>query len=275
MEGLQPFLFTRNGYDWTARFANIAAAVKRLPVNTIVLDGEVIVQDRDGHSDMDALVADLESGRHDRFVYYAFDLLHLDGFTITASPLLERKRVLASLLKEANSSSIAYSEHLELPGPQMFDHARQMGLEGIVSKTRDAPYRSGRSTSWIKTKVTSTARFAIIGLRTNGRKLVSLHVARRSGRRLIYAGRVGTGFTANVAAELIKLLASLAVAKPATEVTDAVAGDRWVQPVLDAEIDYRGLSEGRLLRHAVFKKLIKPDAVKGQRSARVSKPKSR
>ena len=117
--------------------------------------------------------------------------------------------------------------------------------------------------------------FAIIGLRSNGRKLVSLHVARRSGRRLIYAGRVGTGFTANVAAELIKLLASLAVVKPATEVTDAVAGDRWVQPVLDAEIDYRGLSEGRLLRHAVFKKLIKPDAVKGQRSARVSKPKSR
>ena len=258
LEGLKPVLFTRNGYDWTARFASIAAAVKRLPVNTIVLDGEVIVQDRDGHSSMDALVADLESGRHDRFVYYAFDLLHLDGFTITASPLVERKRVLASLLKEAGSSSIAYSEHLELPGPQMFEHARQMGLEGIVSKTRDAPYRSGRATTWIKTKVTSTDRFAIIGLRTNGRKLVSLHVARRSGRRLIYAGRVGTGFTANVAAELIKLLTSLVVDKPATEVTDAVADDRWVQPVLDAEIDYRGLSEGRLLRHAVFKKLIKP-----------------
>ena len=119
-----------------------------------------------------------------------------------------------SLLAEAGSSPIVYSEHLELPGPQMFDHAQQIGLEGIVSKVRDAPYRPGRVATWIKTKVTRTDRFAIVGLRTNGRKLISLHVARRSGGRLIYCGRVGTGFAVSVANELLKLLASLVMTEP-------------------------------------------------------------
>lgn len=127
-----PTLFTRSGYDWTDRFARIAAAVRQLPVNEIILDGEVIVQDRSGTSDFGALEADLESGRQDRFVYYAFDLLHLDGFDIRESPLEERKRVLRSLLGEAQSSSIACSEHLEIDGADMFARTTAMGLEGIV-----------------------------------------------------------------------------------------------------------------------------------------------
>ena len=91
----RPKLFTRGGHDWTPRFARIAAAVARLPVNKIVLDGEVIVQNAIGASDFGALEEDLAAGRQDRFIYYAFDLLHLDGFDIRAAPLVERKRVLA------------------------------------------------------------------------------------------------------------------------------------------------------------------------------------
>src|SRR5258708_3124794 len=103
-------LFTRGGYDWTPRFARIAAALKKLPVNKVVLDGEVVVQSASGASDIGALVEDLEKGRQDRFVYFAFDLLHLDGFDITTAPLFERKRVLAALLAESGPGAIAYSE---------------------------------------------------------------------------------------------------------------------------------------------------------------------
>ena len=143
-------LFAKSGDDWTPRFARIAAALRRLPVNTIVLDGEVIVQNKIGASDFDALERDLAAGRQDRFVYYAFDLLHLDGFDISASPLAERKRVLASLLDEAGPSPIAYSEPLDIDGNEMLERVQAMGLEGVVSKLRDSPYRSGTSKSWLK-----------------------------------------------------------------------------------------------------------------------------
>ena len=148
----RPTLFTRGGHDWTPRFARIAAAVARLPVNKIVLDGEVIVQNAIGASDFGALEEDVAQVRQDRFVYYVFDLLHLDGFDIRAAPLVERKRVLASLLAEAGEGPIAYSEHLEIDGSEMFRRIEAMGLEGIVSKLRDAPYRSGRSKDWLTIK---------------------------------------------------------------------------------------------------------------------------
>lgn len=143
-------LFTRDNDDWTQRFARVAAAVGTLPVNEIILDGEVIVQNSVGASDFAALEADLARGRQDRFVYYAFDLLHFDGFDIRASPLIDRKRVLASLLKESGSEVIAVSEHLETDGEAIFRQAQALSLKGIVSKLKDGPYRSGRTKSWFE-----------------------------------------------------------------------------------------------------------------------------
>ena len=207
-------LFTRNGYDWTPRFARIAAAVRKLPVNKIVLDGEVVVQSATGASDFGALVEDLENGRQDRFVYFAFDLLHLDGFDIADAPLVERKRVLAALLAEAGEGPIAYSEHLEIAGDEMFQRAAAMGLEGIVSKRGDAPYRSGRSKSWLKIKLVKREVLAIVGYALSGERLASLHVARRVGGSLVYAGQVGTGFTVRTAADLQRRLSPLIVAEP-------------------------------------------------------------
>ena len=163
----RPRLFTRNGYDWTTRFARIAAALVRLPVSRIVLDGEVIVQDAKGKSDFGALEADLASGRQDRLIYYAFDLLELDSFDICAAPLVERKRVLSSLLAEAGESPIVYSDHLDIDGRDMFERASAMGLEGIVSKLRDLPYRSGPSKAWVKVKCVRRETFAVVGFVKN------------------------------------------------------------------------------------------------------------
>ena len=155
LKGGAPTLYTRSGQDWTVKFARVAASVQRLPVNEIILDGEVIVQDAKGASDFAALEADLATGRQDRFIYYAFDLLHLDGFDITAAPLEDRKRVLAALLGEAVAPAIGYSEHLATDGAAMFERAVAMGLEGIVSKRRDSPYRSGRRASWVKVEASA------------------------------------------------------------------------------------------------------------------------
>ncbi len=148
-----PFLFDQDGEDQTPRFARVAAALSRLPVGTIVLDGVVIVQNARGVSDRAALDADVARGRGDRFIYYAFDLLHLDGFTITAAPLVERKRVLASLLDEAGSAVIACSAHFEGDGRVVHEQATEMGVRGIVSKKGAAAYRSGRNTDWLAIEV--------------------------------------------------------------------------------------------------------------------------
>jgi bifunctional non-homologous end joining protein LigD len=153
-------LYTRSGLDWTNRFATIAADARRLPANALVLDGEIISADPDGHPDFSALQDDLKQGRHDRFVYYAFDLLHLDGFDTRGAPLAERKRVLASLLAKgrAKAPRILYSEDFQ-GGAALYAQANAMGLEGIVSKRADAPYRSGRGETWLKVKCLKRERF--------------------------------------------------------------------------------------------------------------------
>ena len=124
------------------RIPRIADAVRRLPVNRIVLDGIVIVQDAEGRSDPAALARDLADGRQDRLVYYAFDLLHLDGFDITDAPLGERKRVLKALLDEAGEGPIAYSEHLDIDGREMLARVKAIGLAGHRLEAR-------RSALWI------------------------------------------------------------------------------------------------------------------------------
>ena len=154
----RPALLAADGSDLTAHLARIATALTRLPVSAIVLDGVVIVQKASGASDRVSLERDLDAGRQDRFVYYAFDLLHLDGFTIVDAPLADRKRVLAALLKEAGDLPIAYSEHLETGGAGMLDRVTALGLEGMVSKDRDAPYSSGKAKSWVVVKPQAARR---------------------------------------------------------------------------------------------------------------------
>jgi bifunctional non-homologous end joining protein LigD len=110
-----PTLYTRSGFDWTNRFPTVASDVTRLPAGRLVLDGEIISAVEDGRADFNALQDDLKRGRHDRLAYYAFDLLHLDGFDTRAAPLMERKRVLQAFLAEANGNAprVLYCEHFQ------------------------------------------------------------------------------------------------------------------------------------------------------------------
>jgi bifunctional non-homologous end joining protein LigD len=177
-------LYTRSGVDWTARFPAIAAEVARLPAGKLVIDGEVISADAEGRPSFSALQDDLKRRRHDRMLYYAFDLLYLDGFDPRAAPLLDRKRVLQSFLAEAAHASpdVIYSEHFK-DGADFYAQACDMQLEGVVSKRVDAPYRSERTEDWIKVKCWRTGRFLVVGFVPGAGGMSALRLGRREGRR--------------------------------------------------------------------------------------------
>src|ERR671910_989146 len=254
----RPAMYTRRGHYWTQRFRPIADALAALPAEDLILDGEAVVADSRGIPDFGLLHADLAGGRKDRLLCYAFDLLYLDGFDLRGAPLVERKRLLAELLADA-SERILYTEHLEGDGPEIQERACVMGLEGIVSKQQDAPYRSGRVESWIKVKCGNRDAFPIVAfvekLGAKPRKIASFYVGRREGDRLLYAGKVRSGFTEAVACDLRERLDPfIRKDSPLSEPVNKPKAT-WVEPVIEAEITYSTLTEIALLREAVFKGL--------------------
>ena len=156
-------LLTRKGLDWTEKFPNVAAAVKKLHATSALIDGEIIVDDARGVSSFSGLQAALKAGEHDSFIYYVFDLLHRDGRSLAELPLIERKAELAELVGHKQTGVIRYSEHFDEAGKTVLRHACEMGLEGIVSKRADAPYRSGRIDTFIKTKCANEQEFVVGG----------------------------------------------------------------------------------------------------------------
>src|SRR5262245_20234654 len=230
-------LLTRKGLDWSEKFPNIAAAVARLPARAALLDGEIVVEDKKGISSFSELQAALKAGERERFVYYVFDLLHLDGRDLTALPLIERKAELARLVGKAQRSPIRYSEHFEDEGPAVLRHACELALEGIVSKRMDAPYRSGRSDTFIKTKCSNAQELVVGGYSPSTvrpRAIGALVVGYHDHGRLIYAGRVGTGYTQSLAQDLWKRLHPLEIGAPPFDQIpreEARRRDvRWVEP---------------------------------------------
>ncbi len=193
-------LFTRKGLDWTGKFGKaIPAALAGLDCGDAVIDGEVAVLSDKGVASFSALQAALSSGRTEGMLFYAFDLLHLDGKDLRHEPLVERKAKLHGLVGVTEGSSpLRYSEHFVAPGQTMLAHACRMGLEGVVSKRADAPYQSGRSLAWIKSKCTLRQEFVILGYvpsQAAGRGLRSLVVGYYEKGKLHYGGRVGTGIS--------------------------------------------------------------------------------
>jgi bifunctional non-homologous end joining protein LigD len=251
-------LYTRSGLDWTKRFPPIAADVAHLLPGNLALDGEIICANSDGRPNFSALQDDLKRGRYDRFVYYAFDLLHLDGHDTRPAPLIERKRVLQSLLAKAGTSAprVLYSEHFE-DGADLYERVSAMNLEGVVSKRADAPYRSGRGEQWTKVKCWKRERFAVVGFVPEGSVgLLKLRLARREEDRLIYVGRVGTGWDRETAREVRRALEPLACHKTSLAKSLRKADTIWVEPRFDAEITFAEITDDGMVRHPVFKALV-------------------
>jgi bifunctional non-homologous end joining protein LigD len=253
-------LLTRKGLDWTEKFPNVAAAVAKLPARTALIDGEVVVEDEDGASSFSALQAALKQGERERFIYYVFDLLHLDGRDLTGLPMAERKAELARLLPTAESGPVIYSEHFEGDGQAVLRTACLWRLEGIVSKRLDAPYRSGRSESFIKIKCSNAQELVVGGYSPSTalpRAIGALVVGYYDDGRLIYAGRVGTGYTRTLARDLWKRLYPLETSAPPFDQiprAEARRSDvRWVEPRTVIEAQLRGWTADGLVRQAAFK----------------------
>lgn len=253
-------LLTRNGHDWTARFGQVANDIRALAVRSAVIDGEAIVQDAAGVADFAALTSELKSGRSSRIAFMAFDLLHVDGADLRDRPLLARKAALNSILSGA-VRLVRFSNHMAGDGSAILGKACAIGVEGIVSKRVDKPYRSGRGGDWVKAKCVMADPFVIIGYVPSTATIDavgSLVLGYYDGPQLIYAGRVGTGFTAAAAAKLWQSLQPMRIAAPALASTldrTQRAGVVWVKPALVARIEYRAWTDDRLLRHATYKGL--------------------
>lgn len=254
-------LLTRNRQDWTHRFMAIADAVAALPAETALLDGELVVENDKGVSSFSLLQTDLKAHRGDRLVYYIFDLLHLNGRDLCQEPLVARKAALQRLLKTTGKNGIIrYTEDFDEDGPILLKHACGMGLEGIVSKRRDAPYRSGRSENFVKSKCHNAQEFIVAGFSpsTAQRAAVgALTVAVHDKGELRYAGRVGTGYTRETAHDLWRRLDKLRVARaPLALPKDERRKDViWVKPELVIEAEFRGFTHDNLLRQASYKGL--------------------
>jgi bifunctional non-homologous end joining protein LigD len=259
IDGKRVQLLTRKGLDWTKRFPAVADALKALSCKAAMIDGEIVVQDEHGHASFSGLQSDLKAGRHDRMVYYAFDLLYLDGFDLRGVALIERKRLLGELIaSSASSFALRFNDHLDQTGDDILGEACRLGLEGIVSKRKDLPYVSGRGEHWLKSKCMLRQEFVVVGfLPASDRKnaVGSLVLGYYENGRLMHAGRAGTGYSVAEAQSLYQLLAPLAGPKPKfgnTLSRPTARGVVWVAPKAVAEIEYRGRTSDGLLRQAAY-----------------------
>ncbi|MFD2647033.1 DNA ligase D [Devosia albogilva] len=249
-------LITRGGLDWSRRYGDLPAAFGALPCKEAIIDGEIVVPDARGISRFGLLQEALSEGAGSRLVFYAFDLLYLDGWDLRQVPLVKRKPLLAQLLSGSlgGRSPIQYSDHVEGDGTGLYEQAAQIGLEGIVSKRADGPYIGGRSSSWLKIKAPQEKVYVIGGYTPSAAAggIGALGMGEWVDGELVYRGKVGTGFDAATMADLLQRLEALRIEdKFEGAPRDILA----VKPVLSAKIRFTNVTADGLIRHGVFKGL--------------------
>ena len=245
--------WTRNGKDWSDKFRALVKAAAKLPPGCLI-DGEAVALDESGKPDFQLLQSTLKDQRGANLAFYAFDLLFDRGEDIRRLPNIERKDRLKSLLAGVYAP-ILFGDHVIGQGEHLFREICKAGGEGLIAKRSDAPYRGERSKGWLKVKCIQRQEFVIIGWSESDKRrgFRSLLLGTHDGRKLTYAGKVGTGFSGALIDELMEKMAPLATDKAAVEVPRAERkGAHWIKPKLVAEINFAEFTSDGILRHPSF-----------------------
>ena len=275
----EALLMTRKGNDYTAVFPEIARAIRALPFDRFVIDGEVVVLDSEGIPRFSLLQKrGMLSNEHDirrgavelPTTFYAFDLLGLEQYDLRDLPLVRRKEILKEVVPEVGA--VKYLDHIETEGEAMLEHVTKMGLEGIVAKKADTPYKATRTPVWFKIKADRTGDFVIVGFtEPKGKRsgFGALQLADYVKDTLVYAGRAGTGFSARQLSEIQEMLAPDIrptppcfgpvsspddVADPVEEIPE-IRTTTWVEPRYVCEVRYNEWTPDGVLRHPAFLRL--------------------
>lgn len=251
--------FSSSGADWSTRYRRIVKAAGLLEVGSAIIDGEMVVQDSNGVSDFFALRTAIDREPH-RLVFFAFDLLHLDGEDLLDAPIEERRAMLREILGAPDAASpIQFSEDVAGSGAEVFAAAEKLGLEGIVSKKRGSRYRSGTQKTWRKTKCTMESEFVLIGSKLDERKIPTLLLARETADGLVYAGSAILAMPASMREELRTICEAIKIDRPAVDVVSREAW--WFRPKLRLRVRHlRGEAGG--LRHASALAIVGDDEVR-------------
>ena len=262
----EPILYSRKGLEYTESFPEIARAVKAIPFEGVILDGELVVLNEAGRPNFNMLQARARLGAREArraaiespATLYVFDLLAFGGYDLRKLPLVKRKEILRKILPQ--TGPLRYSEHFEKNGEALYEQVVKLGLEGIMAKKDDSPYRSGRSSDWLKIRADRIDDFVVVGFtKPKGARggFGSLHVGAYQDRKLIYCGRAGSGFTGDQLEEISAQLTSLVRKTPPCEPPEHGALPKgpdhlWVEPKLVCDVRYKEITKDGLLRQSVF-----------------------
>ena len=243
-------VFSRNGHDWSDRYPGIVRAAAGLRCNSAIIDGEAVVQDENGVSNFEALGSAIRRHPHS-IILYAFDLLHIDGKDLRQETLSERRAVMKNLIGDDAHSRIQFSDEFDGDGAALFKACAEQELEGIVSKHSLAPYRSGRSRTWLKTKCFTESTFVVVGT-DRDRKTGALMALLAHTEGLKYAGTAFITLSGDERKEFLGEVERLTTswgAFKSSRSTDV----KWCQPGLRVRVKH--LAGSKTLRHATVRAL--------------------